>query len=132
MIPNVKIAVVDQEELTRDFVVDVLAYSVNREVLPFEDGVSAWQYLENKDSADIVVTDADLPGMDGAELIRRIKKQFPQKICVMMADDPKKEELAGACGTDAFLAKPFTTQDLFDLVQKFVVEINRKPHKRSS
>ena len=37
IIPNVKIAVVDPDRLTREFIVNVMMYSVNREVLSFED-----------------------------------------------------------------------------------------------
>jgi two-component system, chemotaxis family, sensor kinase CheA len=44
-------------------------------VLDFEDGQAAWEYLElNPDAVSMVVTDLEMPRMDGFELTRRIKE----------------------------------------------------------
>jgi len=40
-IPNVKIAVIDDDLLVRDFMVTVLMYCVNRDVLSFDNGLAA-------------------------------------------------------------------------------------------
>ncbi len=122
-----KIAVVDDDPLTRDFVVDVLAYSVNREVLSFENGIAAWNYIKNPGSADIVVADVDMPQMSGIELLQKIKNRCPQKICILMSSKSAHENTAQQFGADAFLAKPFDVNDLFEIVQTFVVEIDWKP-----
>ena len=43
-------------------------------VRDFEDGSQAWEFLEaNPDGAGLVVTDLEMPRMDGFELTRRIK-----------------------------------------------------------
>ena len=97
-------------------------YCVNRDVVSFGNSYSAWLYLENGENADIVVSDADMPEMDGFELITRIKKKFPGKICILMSGNPANEKTAIDIGADAFLAKPFTLNDLFNIVQTFVVD----------
>lgn len=124
IIPNVKIAVVGNDPSTRDFAVDVFAYSVNREVVSFNTGTAAWDYINNSKHIDIIVTDVDMPGMDGLELLKRIKNNYPGKICILMSGQPAHENEARQLGADAFLAKPFDINDLFEIVQTFVVEVN--------
>ncbi|MBF0224613.1 MAG: response regulator [Desulfobacterales bacterium] len=130
MIPNVKIAVVDSHKLIRDLAVDVLAFSVNRKVFSFDEGFELWDYLRSNDSADLIVIDNELPDISGIDLLFKIKKTFPKKICILMSSDIAKEQKALECKADAFLAKPFTVNDLFDIVQKFVVEIDWKPFQK--
>ena len=117
----------DDDQLTRDFAVDVLAYSVNREVKSFNNGIDAWDYIKNQESADIIVSDIDMPQMNGLELLERVKKEYPKKICILMSSKPGHENDARQRGADAFIAKPFDINDLFEIVQSFVVEVNWKP-----
>jgi len=122
---NVKIAVVDDDKLTRDLVVNALMYCVNRDVLSFENGFSALAYLDtNKDSPNIIVSDVNIPEMNGLALLENIKKKWPSKICVIMSEDPANEKSASDLGADAFLAKPFKITDLFNIVQKYIVDEN--------
>jgi DNA-binding NtrC family response regulator len=107
--------------------VDILAYSVNREVKTFANGTDAWAYIRNPESADIIVSDVDMPRMDGLELLKRVKTEYPKKICILMGSQPAHETAARQFGADAFIAKPFDINDLFDVVQSFVVEVNWKP-----
>jgi DNA-binding NtrC family response regulator len=124
--------VVDDDPMTRDFTVDVLAYSVNREVKSFGNGVDAWSYIKDPESADIIVSEVDMPQMDGLELLKRVKSEYPQKICILMSSQPAHETAARQSGADAFLAKPFDINDLFEIVQNFVVEGSWKPFDPST
>ena len=105
----------------------MLAYSVNREVISFDNGMDAWNYLNQPESADIIIMNADMPKMDGLELLKQVKRKFPQKICILMSGKSAHEKDARQLGADAFLAKPFDVNDLFEIVQTFVVEVNWKP-----
>jgi len=118
---NVKITVVDHDRLTREFIVNVLMYCVNREVQGLELGS---QLAGDPDAArqpDLVLAEVALPDMSGFELLKNVKRQHPETVFVLMSDRPRDETRAARLGADAFLAKPFGIQDLFDLVQKFVV-----------
>ena len=117
---------VDDDQMTRDFAVDVLAYSVNREVKSFGNGVDAWTYIKDPESADIIVSEVDIPQMNGLELLKKVKSEYPKKICILMSNQPAHETAARQSGADAFIAKPFDIDDLFDVVQSFVVEVNWK------
>jgi DNA-binding response OmpR family regulator len=120
IIPNVKIAVVDEDVIIRDFVVSTLMYSVNREVLPFDNGFDAWIHFEEAGFPDMVVADVNLEEIDGFTLLTKVKAQSAKTIVVMISDKPEHEVTAKELGADAFLAKPFGVSALFDLVQKFV------------
>ena len=50
MIRNVKIAVVDDDNLVRGLIVDALMFSVNRKVMSFDNASSAWGYLSKNKS----------------------------------------------------------------------------------
>ena len=96
-------------------------FSVNRQVLSFESGVTAWNYLKQSDNADIIISDINMPDMSGFELLSKIKGASPDKTCVLMSADSENEIAARELKADAFLAKPFSINDLFNLVETFVV-----------
>jgi CheY-like chemotaxis protein len=72
------------------------------------------------------LSDVYIPELDGFELLDKIKKQYPSKTCILMSTIPTDEEIARKLGADAFIGKPFSANDLFQIVQKFVVA-DRKP-----
>ncbi len=121
MIQNVKIVVVEEDKLIRDFTVDVLEFCVNREVLSFDNARDAWKFIQTPDSAHLILIDADIPETDGFDLLKNIKEAFPEKTCIIMSHQYQNEKVAKALGADAFLAKPFYIDELFELVQQYVV-----------
>lgn len=122
IIPNVQIAVVEDDPLVRDFVVDTLEFSVNRKIHTFDNGFAAWQFIQSADPPHIVFSDLHVPDIDGLELTARIKAVRPGIICILSSANPADESLAAAAGADAFVLKPYGVSDLFALVQTFVVE----------
>jgi DNA-binding response OmpR family regulator len=122
IIPNVKIAVVDHDRLIRDFIVNVMMYSVNREVLAFEDAAGLRAYLMAGGNVNLIVSEMQLPGESGFKLLQHVKQDFPQVIFIAVSENPDDETEAAELAADAYLAKPFVLTDLFDIVQKFVVE----------
>ena len=121
IVPNVKIAVVDHDKLMRDFIVNVMMYSVNREVMAFENGDGLKAYLQAGGTIHMLFCATKLPGKSGIELLKFIKHEHPDIKFVTMSADPVDETAAIELGADAFLAKPFALQNLFDIVQQFIV-----------
>jgi DNA-binding response OmpR family regulator len=97
-------------------------YSVNREVLPFENSLDAWIYFEDYGAPDIIVADINLEDLTGTELLDKVKGLNRGTIVIFYSDLPDKEEVVKTAGADAFLAKPFGVSELFSLVQRFVVD----------
>jgi CheY-like chemotaxis protein len=120
--PNVQIAVVEDDPLVRDFIVDALAFSINRKIHTFESGFAAWQYIQSSRLVHIVFADIHVPDMNGLDLTTRIKAEKPEMVCILASGNPADATTADTAGADAFLLKPYGIRDLFALVQTFVVE----------
>jgi CheY-like chemotaxis protein len=122
IIPNVKIAVVDHERLTREFIINVMMYSVNREVLSFENAEGLKAYLKAGGNVHLILSEIHLPGESGFKLLQHIKKDFPKVIFIAISANPADEIPAAELDANAYLAKPFVLKDLFSIVQEFIVE----------
>jgi DNA-binding NtrC family response regulator len=98
-----------------------MMYSVNREVLSFEhsDGLKA--YLKAGGTIHLLLSEIHLPGKSGLDLLQFIKRGYPHIKFVAMSANPADETASAELGADAFLAKPFALQDLFDIVERFIV-----------
>ncbi len=119
---NVKIVVVDDDRLIRELTVTALSYCVNREVKSFDSSRLAWEYIKNGGNVDIVISDVDMPEMSGFELMSRVRKIDPEKIFIIMSGNADDEAQSSVDGATAFLAKPFEINDLFSIVQYYVVD----------
>ena len=112
---------VDNDAGIRELMVNALSYCVNREVLAFETGQAAWQYLQDGNDADMVICDVD-SNIGGFDLMAKIKHQSPDNIFIIMSGVDANEKKAELAGADAFLGKPFAINDLFNLVQCYIVD----------
>lgn len=121
IIPNVKIIVVDDDKITRDFVTTTLQYCVNRQIRTFADGFSAVEALRSGMEVDLMLADAYLPDQTGLELLASVKRSHPHLKFILMSNMPSDETAAREQGSDAFIGKPFSSNALFSLVEAFVV-----------
>lgn len=67
---------------------------------------------------DVVITDWRMPEIDGFEVTRRIKKEKPQVVVVLITGYPSVENSVKAIrsGVSDYLTKPFTPEELSDAV----------------
>lgn len=73
--------------------------------------------------ADLVVTDIFMPGMDGLEFLMHVRTAFPQARVVVMSGGgilPRDQVLGDAAqlGADLILEKPFTSQEVLEVVDQ--------------
>jgi CheY-like chemotaxis protein len=73
-----QIMLADDSHTTREIIKQILEEEFD--VLEFDNGVSAWERIEGGSDAKAIITDIDMPGMDGVELISRIRKSADPKI----------------------------------------------------
>ncbi|WP_125702370.1 response regulator transcription factor [Lacticaseibacillus daqingensis] len=79
-----------------------------------EDGLAAWQQWQAAPTAiDLILLDWMLPGLDGLEVMRRIRKTSAVPIMMMTARDYVGDKVAGLDnGADDYLTKPFEIEEL--------------------
>ena len=110
---------VEDDASIRDIEVYALK-STGFEARGFEDGTSFWAALQ-KEKPELVVLDVMLPGVDGAELLRRIRKT-PQlrelPVIMATAKDSEMDKIQGLDGgADYYLTKPFGVMELVSCVK---------------
>lgn len=83
-----------------------------------------------QDPPDLIILDRMLPGLDGLELCRRLRKTSDVPILMLTALDKPPERVEGLnAGADDYLPKPF---DLDELIARIRVQLrHRKPQSRS-
>ena len=115
---NLVVATVDDDRRVRDSVQSVLE-SAGYEAVTFE---SAETFLLSGALSRVtcVIADVRLPGMDGTELQRRIRRERRQLPVILITahDDDDVRQQALRDGAVAFLVKPFDGGDLLEHVAR--------------
>jgi two-component system, chemotaxis family, chemotaxis protein CheY len=119
--PKMKFLVVDDFSTMRRIVRNLLKELGYANVEEAEDGAVALQKLENGDF-EFVVTDWNMPNMDGLTLLQRIRQspQLKHLPVLMVTAEAKKENIIAAAqaGANGYVVKPFTSATLAEKLQK--------------
>jgi two-component system, chemotaxis family, chemotaxis protein CheY len=115
-----RVLTVDDSKTMRDMVGFTLR-SAGFEVVEAEDGVCALSVLE-KISVDLVITDINMPNMDGVTLVKHLRgkgnfRSTPILILTTEGGDEKKAQ-GRAAGATGWIVKPFAPDKLLQVVNK--------------
>ena len=115
--PALKVLYVDDEE---DFV-RTMAERMEMRSLGGEvalSGEEALRMLEGE-VPDVMVLDLRMPGLDGLDVLRRVKATYPQVAVIVMTGrgTEQDEERAKALGAFAYLTKPVDINDLMETIR---------------
>jgi len=116
-----RILVVDDNSDSRDILAKLLRMS-GFEVDSASDGESGY-HAALKQIPDLIITDINMPGMDGLELLRRIKLERPldsTAVLVVTAFGEDAALEATNAGADAASAKPFDFDGFVKLVESLI------------
>jgi DNA-binding response OmpR family regulator len=109
--PSPRILVVDDDEVTLDFVELGLRYE-GFDVWRALDGQEALRQVERR-RMDLIVLDLNLPSLDGVEVCQRIRQRDDTPIIMLTARADVDERVAGLeAGADDYLPKPFKFKEL--------------------
>ncbi|WP_338415692.1 chemotaxis response regulator CheY [uncultured Sphaerotilus sp.] len=121
--PDLRFLVVDDFSTMRRIVRGLLKEMGCLHIEEAEDGVTALQALRNS-RIDFVVSDINMPNMDGFELLSQIKQD--PALChipvLMVTAEARKEDIVRAAQTGAagYIVKPFTKATLEEKVTKII------------
>ncbi|MCP5043163.1 MAG: response regulator, partial [bacterium] len=115
-----RILAVDDQRYFRELLEGLLREE-GYEVETVSSAEEALHVLE-RDTFDVVVTDLVMPGVDGAELVSRIKERLPEQEIVMVTGvvDVKTAVEAMKRGATDYILKPFDRNTLADSLEKIL------------
>jgi two-component system chemotaxis response regulator CheY len=129
MSKELRFLIVDDFSTMRRIVRNLLKESGYADADEAEDGVIALQKLRNS-SFDFVVSDINMPNMNGFQLLGEIKKDDKLKHLpvLMVTAEARKEDIVMAAqqGAAGYIVKPFTKATLEDKVNNILVKVGLK------
>ena len=112
---NLKVLVVDDIPTVRVTVRSLLYDIGMRNVVEAGDGFAALALLK-REKFDVVITDWNMPNLDGISLVRIIRgdPDLKDMVVLMVTAEAKKDQVLSAikAGINDFIVKPFTCEDL--------------------
>lgn len=92
------------------------------DILSYTDSKEALAWIEDGFTPDLIVTDLDMPGMNGLELIRTLRAAFPNLPIMVVSGSKNSNDRIEAleAGADDFLLKPFHPSELELRVKKLI------------
>jgi two-component system, OmpR family, alkaline phosphatase synthesis response regulator PhoP len=108
---NPRIMLVDDEEPLRELVRPYLE-AEGFDVIEASSGPSALE-LFNSQGAELAIVDVMLPGFDGIEFVRRVRRTSDLPVILLTARREEGERVAGLrLGADDYVTKPFSAPEL--------------------
>jgi len=106
-----KILVVEDEQL----IAEMIQFNLEKEgyeVVVAADGISAIQQVEIF-KPDLILLDIMLPGLNGFEVCRQVRKSHTTPIIMLTAKETETDKVQGLqLGADDYVTKPFNSQEL--------------------
>ncbi|MGO9954028.1 MAG: response regulator [Dissulfurispiraceae bacterium] len=120
-----KILLVDDDKTTRKLL-SLYLKAKGYEVLTAENGLDAMEKL-GTENINLIVTDMNMPYMDGIELTKNIRaddnwKNLPIVMVTTEADEDERKK-AYEMGVDDYLVKPANAEQISDSIKKILKKI---------
>ncbi len=107
-----KFVVVDDSSTMRRIIVNTLKSMGHTDVVQGEDGVEGWRAINSNPDVDVILTDWNMPNMNGMRLVQKIRAdaRFEKIPIVMITTEGGKKEVISAmkAGVNNYIVKPFT------------------------
>ena len=122
----IKFLVVDDEKGVVDELKELLEMRSYR-VYSATSGEQALLIMK-KENPNIVILDILMPGMDGIEVLRQIKKTYPKTRVIMLTavEDEGMKKMATSLGASGYLTKPYSFEEVISISRKIINDICRE------
>lgn len=118
-----KILIAEDSPTMRSFIVSALSAMGDFTLVEAANGFDALRILP-REKVDLVITDINMPDINGLELVSFIKNNPNYKstpLFIVSTEGSERDREKGlALGADAYLVKPFSPEDLQALVCRFL------------
>lgn len=116
-----KILIVDDSAAIRQSISFILAQE-GYETIEASDGAEAFKTLGSIDAIDLIITDINMPNMDGIELIRKTRElpkfKFTPILVLTTESQGSKMNEGKEAGATGWIVKPFNADKLLGIVKK--------------
>lgn len=123
------ILVVEDEYLVRKGLTKLVNFSAyDMEVIgEAEDGKQAWDSIQKR-VPDIILTDINMPHMNGIQLAGLVREHYPHTHLVFLTgyDDFDYALSAVKLGIDDYLLKPFSRQDIEEMLENIKKKLDQE------
>ncbi|HEU5445916.1 MAG TPA: response regulator [Nitrososphaeraceae archaeon] len=125
MVRKLLVAIIDDESDIVNLFRDALSKIDGLSIFTFTDPMAALEHFKiNKGAYALLISDLRMPGINGTDLIYKIKKESPLVRTLLMTafevDDKVFEEYVNNDIIDGFIQKPVKLRDLLSEVLKQV------------
>lgn len=115
-----KILIVDDEEALTNILGEYFQKEKGFSIFTADDGEKAEQLIK-KEKPDLVLLDMKLPKVDGIEVLKLLRQDYPEtKVIVMTCYDVEYKKQMDTIGYDYFFTKPLSISDLESKVNKLM------------
>lgn len=125
--PINNVLIVDDSSIMRKMIRNILTGIGIEKIFEAADGIEGLQKLRESD-VDLVLTDWNMPRMNGLEFVRSIRKIYKHKdLFVAMVTSEKLDDIDQAleAGANGYLCKPFNVQSMKNLVAGFASNLQQ-------
>jgi len=118
--------VVDDDPAVLEFIAQILRGIPGSEVVACDNPCQALKvFSAAPESFELLVTDFDMPGLDGIQLARHVRAGFSRVQILLISGSEVQATDALSAGVDAFLPKPFPVKELLAMVRGLINQCDR-------
>jgi len=117
---SIRVLIVDDEPMLRELTATILKRS-GYQVVQAENGAEGWKKFRSQ-PCDLVITDNEMPGLSGLDLLRKIRNTHKSMPCIFASGNvPQNDpEFLSLLKPGTILEKPFTMLSLLTTFEKWV------------
>lgn len=123
------ILVVDDAKTSRDEVKITLS-ELNHNIIEAKDGLEGLKIVESNSNLDLIITDYNMPGLDGIAMLANIKnianRSHIKSIMLTTETSPELKAKGKELGVIAWVIKPFSRQAFAQAVTKILEMVAKK------
>lgn len=119
-----KMIIIEDEKMIREGLMQFEWEQIEVDVVAtFDNGISALEFLHGN-TVDILLTDIRMPLMNGIELVKTVRKEFPETAIVCLSGYSDYEYLRECMqqGVKDYLLKPIDKKELFRVISRWAAE----------